>query len=185
MGAMRLLDILVGILGLLLTSPFILLALVLTYIDTGRPLVNCSFRLGQHGIPFTFYKIRTMHQNAPPIPYAKPVDDKRVTPVGWFLRKLSLDELLQFWHVVKGDMAIFGPRPWLVRELPLLGRYADVILSRKPGIVNAYVAFGRSDLTIDQRLHLDAKFARRMNWKQCCHAVVRLFCRLLDQKGAR
>ena len=181
----RLFDIVVGVLGLLCAVPLILLAMVATYIDTGLPLVCCTFRLGRHGRPFTFYKIRTMYQNAPPIHYTKPQHDTRVTPVGRVLRCWSLDELLQFWHLVTGDMAVFGPRPWLVRESPLLGRYATDILSRKPGLVNAYVAFGRSDLSMEDRLKLDAKFARRMNWRQCLHALTRLVMRLLDQKGAR
>ncbi len=180
---MRLFDILVSLLCLILAAPLLAVCALAIAIETGRPVIYGCTRLGKGGVPFTFYKLRTMYQGSPYLTYAKGTHDPRVTKVGYWLRRFSLDELPQLWNVLKGDMAVYGPRPWLSNEA--IGPYAADILSVKPGLINAYVAFGRSELTDVERLQLDAKFARRMNWKQCVHATVRLIVRLVDQRGAR
>ena len=178
-------DIILSSLALVILSPIMLVVALIILVETGRPIIHHSERLGQGGNPFKFWKFRTMYQNCPPVDYYKPDNDPRVTPIGKYLRKFSLDELPQLWNLVKGDMAIYGPRPWLVTERHLLGEYANDILSRRPGIINYYVAFGRSNLTIEQRLALDAKFARRMNFRQMVYATLRFFVRLIDRKGAK
>lgn len=182
---MRFFDIMTSFLALVLFLPILLLIGLIIFCETGRPIIHSSQRLGKGGKPFHFWKFRTMYQNCPPVNYYKPDNDPRVTPIGKYLRKFSLDELPQLWNILKGDMALYGPRPWLVTERHLLQGYEYDILSRKPGIINYYVIFGRSNLTIEQRLALDAKFARRMNWRQIVYATLRFVIRLMDCKGAK
>jgi len=180
---MRLCDVIVSSILLLLLAPLMGLIALAVMIETGCPAIFSCHRLGRGGVPFRLLKFRTMYQGAPYTTYDKSERDPRITRVGYWLRQYSLDELPQLWNVLRGDMAIWGPRPWMTCEA--LHPYAQDILSRKPGLINAYVAFGRSELTHDERLRLDAKFARRMNWRQILHATIRLPARIVDRRGAR
>jgi len=115
----RLVDILGALVGLIILSPVMLVVAVVVYVSMGPPVLFKQERAGLNGRPFMLYKFRTMldlrdeHGNLLP-------DEKRLTRVGRFLRNWSLDELPQFWNVLKGDMSLVGPRPLPTRYLPRL-----------------------------------------------------------------
>jgi len=199
--AWRLFDIIVSLIGLLLFGPIILVCAIATVLDSGLPPFNGTWRLGKHGKPFRCWKIRTLTIGHEAILekhlaeseaarkewhcYAKLIRDPRVTGVGRILRQTSLDELPQLWNVLRGDMAVFGPRPFLEGERVLLGVLAHDLLAVKPGAISYYTAHGRSRLTVDERARLDSKFARRIHklnvkW----YALSRTAWHLLKRTGA-
>jgi undecaprenyl-phosphate galactose phosphotransferase len=89
-------------------------------------------------------------------------DDPRVTRIGKFLRRTSLDELPQLWNVLKGEMSLVGPRPIVLEELARYGEYADCYLQSKPGITGVWQVSGRNDTSYEERVSMDAWYAR--NW---------------------
>jgi undecaprenyl-phosphate galactose phosphotransferase len=89
-------------------------------------------------------------------------DDPRITGVGRFLRRTSLDEMPQLWNVLKGEMSLVGARPYMVREIPAMGDYGDVILQAKPGITGLWQVSGRNELSFQERLELESHYVR--NW---------------------
>ena len=199
--AWRLFDIIVSLIGLLLFGPIILVCAIATVLDSGLPPFNGTWRLGKHGKPFRCWKIRTLYRdhaarlkrhltgNADAQKewqtYAKLIEDPRTTRIGKSLRRLSLDELPQLWNILQGDMAIFGPRPFLIGEGTLLGVWTCDLVSVVPGTISYYTAHGRSRLTVQQRIRLDAKFARRMRkLKVKWYALSRTAWHLLKRTGA-
>jgi lipopolysaccharide/colanic/teichoic acid biosynthesis glycosyltransferase len=89
-------------------------------------------------------------------------DDPRVTRLGRFLRRTSLDELPQIWNVLRGEMSVVGPRPYLRREVPDMGRYADIIFQAQPGITGHWQVTARNSVTFEDRLEMEAHYVR--NW---------------------
>ena len=168
--AKRTLDIGGSLLGLGLTlpiAPFIALAIRL---DSEGPVIFRQERVGQDGRPFTLYKFRSMKVGAEADlekllnlddlsqPAFKLRDDPRLTPVGRRLRRWSLDELPQFWNVLRGDMSLIGPRP---EESWLVARYSDWHRRRlavKPGITGPMQINGRGDLPLDERVRLELDY---------------------------
>ncbi len=162
----RLFDVAVATVGLLLTSPAILLGIIATLIESGRPVIFRQVRIGRDGKPFQILKLRSMTLNAeaqcgPVWAVGNPTKDARTTKVGAFLRKTSIDELPQFINVLLGDMSIVGPRPerpiFVERFRAEYPRYDERHLVR-PGITGwAHVHMHRSPgiEQIGERLELD------------------------------
>ena len=131
----RIFDITVGAMGIIASSPILILSSLLIKLDSKGPVIFKQKRIGLNGKPFEIYKLRTMEMgaevNGPQITNSS---DTRVTKIGKFLRKFKLDELPQFINIVKGDMSFVGPRPeaWTYKNL-FHGRYKE-ILSYIPGI---------------------------------------------------
>ena len=165
---------------LLALAPVFLLVAAVVKLTSKGPVLFPQRRIGAGGRPFTMMKFRTMHLNADPGIHQqyvenfiqshetsspekvfKIVDDPRVTPVGHFLRRSSLDELPQFWNVLKGEMSLVGPRPPLPYEV---ARYKPWHLRRvlevKPGITGPWQVSGRSHTTFDDMVRLDVRYAQ-------------------------
>jgi lipopolysaccharide/colanic/teichoic acid biosynthesis glycosyltransferase len=181
-AAKRLLDIVGSAACLLLLSPLFLLVSVLVKLTSEGPVFFRQERVGQAGRPFTMLKFRTMrvdvderiHQKyvesfiqsgktatAGKNVVFKIVNDSRVTPVGHFLRKSSLDELPQFWNALKGEMSLVGPRPSLAYEVARYkGWHRRRVLEVKPGITGLWQVTGRSRTTFDEMVRLDLRYAR-------------------------
>jgi Undecaprenyl-phosphate galactose phosphotransferase WbaP len=174
----RIFDMILSLLLLLVTWPiFIFLALLVRF-DSKGPILYTQKRLGQDGQEFDSYKFRTMFEDAdeklhdllesdPEVKreyqeYHKLTNDPRVTRVGRFLRRYSLDEMPQFINVLKGDMNLIGPRSYLPRELPAMGAYAKIILKVKPGITGWWQVMGRNATSFKERLQLDEYYIS--NW---------------------
>jgi lipopolysaccharide/colanic/teichoic acid biosynthesis glycosyltransferase len=161
----RALDVLLSLLALLLLSPLLLAAAAAIAIESGRPILFRQTRLGLNGHEFRMYKFRSMVADAPAKgPYFTDPADPRVTRVGRWLRRTSVDELPQLLNVLKGDMSLVGPRPDVPQQRQL---YSDADWAQRcsvrPGITGLAQALLRSDATPAQRLALDVRYAREHN----------------------
>jgi sugar transferase EpsL len=150
----RILDVLISLLALILLSPVMLVVALLILIRMGRPVLFVHERAGLHGKPFKFYKFRTMTGN-PDLESGVAGHEKRLTPLGKKLRALSLDELPQFWNVLKGDMSLVGPRPLWTDYLPLYSPEQARRHEVKPGITGWAQVNGRNAITWPERFKLD------------------------------
>ncbi len=158
----RVLDVVLSLLALLVLSPLLLLAAGAVAIESGRPIFFRQVRLGLGGREFGMYKFRSMVKDAGRIgPWHTASDDPRITRVGRFLRRSSIDELPQLLNVLRGDMSLVGPRPDVPAQRAL---YSDedwaLRCSVRPGITGLAQALLRSEATQARRLELDLRYAR-------------------------
>jgi len=183
----RIIDLSLALVLIVAFSPvMIATAIAIRLTSKGPVLLDTSVppRVGRGGEPFRLYKFRSMivkaHQLLRTDPKLKKLyeeyqknsyklsDDPRVTPVGKFIRKHSIDELPQLFNVVKGEMSIVGPRPYLQEELdnqqkkyPHTKEHVQKMLQVKPGITGLWQVSGRSNVNFDKRIALDAKYAEQ------------------------
>jgi lipopolysaccharide/colanic/teichoic acid biosynthesis glycosyltransferase len=177
----RVLDIVVGVLGLVVTLPLMLVLAIIIRLDSPGPIIFRQHRLGENGRPFKFYKFRTMWVDArerfPELyayrytdaeirdMYFKVLDDPRLTRFGAHLRKTSLDELPNFFNVLLGDMTLVGPRPELAEMLQYYTEVQRVKFSVKPGVTGLAQVTGRAVLRFQQTINSDLEYcARRSLW---------------------
>jgi lipopolysaccharide/colanic/teichoic acid biosynthesis glycosyltransferase len=158
----RLVDMLLSLAALAVLSPLLLATAVAIALESGRPVLFRQARLGLGGREFPMYKFRSMVRNAASIgPWHTASDDPRITRVGRFIRRTSIDELPQLFNVLGGDMSLVGPRPDVPAQRAL---YSDgdwaLRCSVRPGITGLAQAMLRSDATPGQRLELDLRYAR-------------------------
>lgn len=164
----RIMDIIISILILLLSSPFLLIIIVAIRLSSSGPALFRQRRLGKNGIPYTCYKFRTMFLNSPDVRNPdgstfNEMNDPRVTKVGNFLRKTSLDEFPQFINVIKGDMSLVGPRPDQVDQLQYYTEYDKLKLLVKPGVTGLAAVEVRNAATWEQRKKLDIKYVENQS----------------------
>lgn len=166
-----------ALLAIILLSPLFLI-LALRVRKDGGPAFYAQVRIGKGGKPFKCWKFRSMIINADELldqylsenPAAKEEyerdfklkDDPRITPVGHLLRKSSLDEIPQFFNVLKGDMSLVGPRPIIDKEMPYYEDKLSYYLSVKPGVTGLWQVSGRNDISYEQRVVLDVWYVE--NW---------------------
>jgi lipopolysaccharide/colanic/teichoic acid biosynthesis glycosyltransferase len=159
----RALDLMFVVLVLIILWPIFLILYIVVRLDSPGPGIFRQKRLGKDGKPFTCYKFRTMIDHAPHLrkedgsAYTGE-DDPRITKVGRFLRKLSLDELPQFFNVLKGEMSMVGPRPEQVDQVRFYTDRQKKRLMVKPGMTSLASIRGRNTLPWEQRLDLDAEY---------------------------
>jgi len=173
-GCKRALDVLVSALFLLLLSPLFLILGLLVKLTSRGPIIYRWKVVGRNGRPFVGYKFRSMVANADELkakledrnemtgPVFKLVNDPRITRVGSWMRRYSLDELPQLYSVLKGDMSLVGPRPPLVTEYARFNEYQKQKLAVKPGITCLWQISGRNELSdFDDWVGLDLSYIRR------------------------
>lgn len=171
----RTMDIVLSIIGLILCIPLFAVVAIAIKLDSPGPIIFKQQRIGKDGEKFVMYKFRTMVANAEEIldklldeneatgPVFKIREDPRVTKIGKWLRKTSIDELPQLWNVLKGDMSLVGPRPPLPREVAEYNEYQKQRLLVKPGITCYWQVNGRSNLSFDEWVELDIKYIREQS----------------------
>jgi exopolysaccharide biosynthesis polyprenyl glycosylphosphotransferase len=192
----RLIDVGVSLIMLALAIPVISIAALLIKLTSPGSILFKQPRIGLNGRKFTLYKFRTMiadaharreevaHLNEMNGPVFKAKDDPRVTPVGRFLRRFSLDELPQFWNVLKGDMSLVGPRPPIPEEVASYHRWHRRRLSMKPGMTCLWQISGRNDIDFDRWMQLDLQYID--NWSPTLDfkILLRTIPAVLSGKGA-
>ena len=196
----RVFDLVASLGGLVVVVPLGILLSILIYIDSPGPIIFAHRRIGRHGKAFPCYKFRTMVPNAEVIlrdylvehPEAnrewqqefKLKNDPRITRVGAFLRKTSLDELPQLINVIKGEMSLVGPRPIVTAEIEKYGDYIQDFYLVPPGITGMWQVNGRSDTTYEQRVAMDSWYVR--NWSVWIDMVylLKTIKVVLAQRGA-
>jgi lipopolysaccharide/colanic/teichoic acid biosynthesis glycosyltransferase len=156
-GLPRAFDVVVSAVGVVLTAPVALIAALAIKLDSRGPVLYRQRRAGLGGVPFDVYKLRTMHPGADPVGVGTPVleDDPRVTRVGRTLRRFSLDELPNLVNVLRGEMAIVGPRPTLEAQVELYSPRQRRRLEVKPGLTGWAQVNGRAGIPWEERIELD------------------------------
>lgn len=198
----RLFDIILSLFGILFLIP-ISIIIKISYIlnKDFSSIFYSQIRIGKDGKEFKLYKFRSMIPNADEVlkelmdtntdifnEYSKNKklkDDPRVTKVGKFIRKTSLDEFPQFINVFKGDMSIVGNRPYLPREKKDMGSYYDDIVKTKCGIVSYWAIHGRSDVSFERRLELEKYYSNHQSLGLDIEIFFRAFTVVLLKKGAK
>lgn len=197
----RLLDLLAGIVGTILLIPItIVVAIVNLFEKDEGPIFFTQERIGKDGKLFKMYKFRTMIVGADKElerilkedkeaakeykKNKKLKNDPRVTKIGKFLRKTSLDEFPQFINVLKGDMSLVGPRPYLPREQEDMGYYYYYIIKCKPGITGLWQVSGRSEVSFNDRLELDLEYYENTNVIQDVGLVAKTVVKTIKREGA-
>ena len=195
-GLKRSLDVVLAVLGLLLTLPLLLLAALATLVDSGRPVLFRQTRGGERARPFQMLKFRTMVRDAEALlpelvpfeqldePMFKLKADPRVTRVGRLLRRTSIDELPQLVNVLRGEMSIVGPRP---EQLDLVERYApehQFRLQVRPGITGPMQVYGRGELTFDERLAVEREYVENLSLARDIRIVLMTLPAVFGKRGA-
>ena len=196
----RIFDLVCTICGGLLILPIIAIVALLVAIDNKGNVIFAHRRIGKGGKEFPCYKFQSMVPNAQEIlqdylaknPEArkeweesfKLTNDPRVTKLGGFLRKSSLDELPQLWNVIKGDMSLVGPRPIVKKEIERYGEYFREYAMVLPGITGMWQASGRSDTTYEERVEMDTWYVRNWSvWLDIMY-LAKTFTAVIFGKGA-
>jgi len=183
--AKRIMDIISSLLLLVVFSPIILIIVIAIKLDSKGPiLADTPKRVGKNGKLFKMYKFRSMVENAHEMLRGNPKyanlfnaykkgsyklkDDPRITPVGHFIRKHSLDEIPQALNILKGEMSLVGPRAYYPDELrdqqkkyPHTADSVKIVLSVKPGVTGFWQVSGRSEINFDKRIEMDAAYVKK------------------------
>jgi exopolysaccharide production protein ExoY len=197
----RIFDILFSTAVLAMTAPMMAIIALLVRFSSKGNIVYAHERIGRGGKPFKCYKFRTMYRDADsrlkdildscPLmrqeweQMHKLKNDPRVTPIGKFLRKTSLDEFPQFWNVLRGDLSVVGPRPVVRYEVTRhLGPKAAKILSIRPGLTGLWQVSGRSDTTYAKRIQLDEEYIDKQSILLDMKIISLTIPRMISSRGA-
>jgi exopolysaccharide production protein ExoY len=196
----RTLDLL-GAGGLLVfTLPLVLLASLLVWLQDGQNPLFCQKRIGRGGRRFKVFKLRTMVPDAQSklldlldtypsfreewTATQKLAQDPRITALGWFLRRSSIDELPQLLNVLRGEMSLVGPRPIVQSEIERYGRAYPTYCSVMPGLTGAWQVHGRSDTSYAERVAIDVAYANRWSVKGDIGILLRTIPAVFLRRGA-
>ena len=197
----RTIDIVISLIGVITLIPLTIIVFFLNVINKEKgSIFYVQERIGKNGKLFKMYKYRTMVEDADKIikkylendedfkkeyrKYKKVKNDPRITKVGKILRKTSLDEFPQFINILKGDMSLVGPRPYLMREKTDMGDYYYYIITMKPGLTGPWQTSGRNNLTFVDRLELDLEYYKNNSLKNDMKYFIKTFAKLIKKEGA-
>lgn len=194
--AKRAFDIIASSFALVVLSPLLLLTALAIVIEDGGPVLFTQQRAGKDLKPFKIYKFRSMYRNAE-AQFAKMQeqneqtghafkikDDPRVTKVGKFIRKYSIDELPQLLNIIKGDMSIVGPRPILQSQMEECNPYEKQRLIVRPGLTCYWQVSGRANIKWEEWVELDLRYIRDMNALEDIKLIFRTIPAVFDSDGA-
>lgn len=193
----RTIDILGALIGLVLLSPIFLIVAIAIKLDSKGPIIFGHTRKGLHGKDIKVYKFRTMYENSQEIfnnftkeqkeefyKNFKLENDPRITKIGDFLRRTSIDELPQLINILNGSMSIVGPRPIVQKEIDLYGDYANKLFSVVPGLTGYWQANGRSDTTYEERIKMDMYYIDNRGFWLDFKIIIKTFGSVLKGEGA-
>ena len=181
----RALDVALASLGLLLSGPFLAVAMIAIRLESRGPAIYRQRRIGKDGQPFELYKLRTMVPGADPVGIGEPLrpDDPRITRVGALLRRLSLDELPNLVNVLRGEMTIVGPRPTIAAQVELYTPRQRRRLEVKPGMTGWAQVNGRVSLPWEERIALDVWYVEHRSLALDLRILARTARLLLTGRG--
>lgn len=193
----RLIDGILAILGLLFLAPFLAILAVLIKLESPGPVLFAQVRIGLCGSKFRCWKFRSMYIDAEERKRSlmtenemqggttfKIKDDPRITRVGRFIRKASIDELPQLWNVLVGQMSLVGPRPPVPQEVEKYSAYDKQRLIVKPGITCIWQVSGRSDIPFKDQVRLDVEYIRKRSLWMDLLLLLRTIPAVLLARGA-
>ena len=204
----RILDIFFSLFLILVFSPIIIIVAIAIRIDSKGPiLADTPERVGKNGKLFKMYKFRSMIENAHEMLRENPKfaelykdykkgsyklkDDPRITRAGHFIRKHSLDEVPQFFNILKGDMSLVGPRAYYPDELreqqkkyPMTQDAVKIVLSVKPGLTGQWQVSGRSEINFDKRIKMDASYVKKRSIIYDLEIITKTPNAMISGKGA-
>lgn len=201
-GIKRLIDIIAGLIGTILLIPITICIYIAKKIlkEDDGPIFYDQLRIGKNGKHFKLYKYRSMVIGADEIlkeylaeneeariefeQNQKLKNDPRITKLGNFLRKTSLDEFPQFINILKGDMSLVGPRPIVDREVELFGNKMKTVHSVRPGLTGYWAANGRSDTTYEQRVEMEAYYAENFSLLLDIKIIFKTIKSVIKKEGA-
>jgi sugar transferase EpsL len=178
----RFLDLLLSGLALLVLSPILALVWTVVRMSMGSPVLFMQERAGFKGRPFFVYKFRSMNAAADTLGNLLP-DRDRLTSLGLFLRKTSLDELPQFFNVIKGEMSLVGPRPLYIRYISRYSEEQKKRLLVRPGITGLAQINGRNTISWEDRFALDVDYVNRASFKLDLAILYKTIFRVLRSDG--
>lgn len=197
----RTFDIIGGLVGIIFLLPLTVIIYIANLVEGDNgPIFYTHERIGKNGKLFKMYKFRSMVVDADEKlfqyleeneearkefkKYKKLKNDPRITKVGAFIRKTSIDEFPQFINVLKGDMSLVGPRPYLPREKADMKYYYPYIIKDKPGITGFWQVAGRSDVTFEDRLKMDFNYSRWKSFKLDVKLLLKTLGKVVRKEGA-
>jgi lipopolysaccharide/colanic/teichoic acid biosynthesis glycosyltransferase len=205
LASKRTLDLTAACLALILLSPVMLVLAIMIRRDSKGPALFRQTRIGRYGKPFTCYKFRTMFQDAseqahrayieayskgqvaaannPDAPY-KLNGDPRITPLGHFLRRSSLDELPQLINVIKGDMSLVGPRPDVAYSVALYKDWHKLRLATQPGLTGLWQIKGRGRVSYEEGMRLDCEYVQQQCLRLDVQILLQTIPAVLSMRGA-
>lgn len=201
----RLMDVVGSLVGIFIFSPLLLAVAIAIKLDSRGPVMaDTPMRVGKNGKLFKMYKFRSMVIGAQDLLQKNPEllkeykrnsyklhNDPRVTSVGKFIRKFSIDEFPQFFNILKGEMSLVGPRAYYPFELeeqqkkyPKSRDFVKVILSNKPGLTGVWQVSGRSEINFDKRVEMDAQYVQRRSVLYDIYLISKTIPAVLFGRGA-
>lgn len=193
----RVIDVILASIALILLSPLFAIIAIAIKIDSKGPVFFAHKRIGKNGNIIKLYKFRSMVINAQELIKSftpeqmreykenyKLTNDPRITKVGKFLRKTSLDELPQLINIINGDLSIIGPRPVVADELEKYGVNKDKFLSVTPGLTGYWAANGRSNTTYEQRMEMELYYIDNLSLKMDIKVFFKTILSVLKKEGA-
>ncbi len=194
----RVIDVILASVALILLSPLFAIIAIAIKIDSKGPVFFAHKRIGKNGKIIKLYKFRSMVINAEELIKSftpeqmkeykenyKLTNDPRITKVGKFLRKTSLDELPQLINIINGDLSIIGPRPVVADELEKYGVNKDKFLSVTPGLTGYWAANGRSNTTYEQRMEMELYYIDNLSLKMDIKVFFKTILSVVKKEGAR
>ncbi|MDR0691362.1 MAG: sugar transferase [Streptococcaceae bacterium] len=196
----RSVDLILGSIGLVVfLLIYLLLIIPYSFGENKGPLLFKQRRYGIDGTLFSIYKFRSMRMDADDILKANPKlyqkyinngyklppdEDPRITSLGLFLRKTSIDEFPQFINVIRGDMSMVGPRPIITEEIKEYGDKSEIFFSMKPGIAGIWGVSGRSNITYPARVDVELSYLAKRSLKFDMVIISKTFFKVLEKDGA-
>lgn len=193
----RLMDIILSLIAILIAFPVMIIISILIKLDSKGPIIYKQKRLGKFGNLFTIYKFRTMVYDAEEAmknftdeqkeefnKFFKLKNDPRITRVGKFLRKTSLDELPQIFNILIGNMSFIGPRPVVENEITKYGNLKGKYLSVKPGLTGWWACNGRSLTTYQERIELEIFYINNISFKLDFKCFIKTVISIITKEGA-
>lgn len=193
----RIIDVTISTIGLIVLSPVLLIIAIFIKTGSKGKVLFKHKRIGKNGKEIYIYKFRTMVENAEDLikqftpeqmkefkENFKLENDPRITKIGKFLRKTSLDELPQLLNIIKGDLSIIGPRPVIAEELEKYGMNKERFLSVTPGLTGYWAANGRSSTTYEQRMEMELYYVENISFKLDIKIFFKTILSVIKKEGA-